>query len=155
MILAASAVCTDTTWVPCPRCAGLSRAELPLDRLAYREVPELGINITYALRNNCEGATLEAGFGHFGNFLLILVSLFCFNRYLQYMEKIYDEDEQTAQSYTIVVKNPPPDATDPEEWRNFFIKNLGVAHVVAVTVGVDNDDLVKKVVERRGEHSVD
>ena len=90
---------------------------------------------------------------HFGNLCLVLVGLFFFNRYLQYMEKIYDDDEQTAQSYTIVVKNPPADATDCDEWRNFFIKNLGVAHVVAVTVGVNNDDLVKKTVERRGEHS--
>jgi hypothetical protein len=43
----------------------------------------------------------------------------------------------------------PEDATDPEEWRSFFLDNLGCAHVVAVTVAVDNDELVKKLVERR------
>ena len=89
------------------------------------------------------------------------------------MESIFDADEQTAQDYTVVIDNPPvslkeacrcvadfahirnsqlhkqPDATDPEEWKDFFVENLDVAHVVAVTVAVDNDDLVKKVVERR------
>lgn len=110
---------------------------------------ELGLNLTFAVKNNCDGATLQAGMTHFGNLCLVLLGLFVFNWYLMRMEKIYDDDEQTAQSYTIVVKNPPADATDPDEWRNFFLNNLGVAHVVAVTVGVDNDDLVKKIVERR------
>jgi hypothetical protein len=86
---------------------------------------------------------------HFGVLCIVLVGLFILNRYLMMMEAIYQADEQSAENYTVVIKNPPDDATDPDEWRNFFMKNLGVAHVVVVTVAVDNDHLVKKLVERR------
>lgn len=59
-----------------------------------------------------------------------------------------DEDEQTAQDYSIVIDNPPGDATDPEEWRAFFKEAFG-SHVTGCTVAVDNDLLVRTLVERR------
>ena len=153
-ILASSAICTDSQWVPCPTCAGMTQTQLPLDRLGYATTMDIfgnpqGLNITFAIKNNCDGATLSTGMVHFGILIFVLLGLFILNRYLMKMESIFDADEQTAQDYTIVIENPPPDATDPEEWRNFFVKNLGSTHVVAVTVAVDNDDLVKAIVERR------
>jgi len=148
-LLRASAICTDTDWVPCPFCSGLTRRELPYDRLAYVYNENLQLNITFAIKNNCDGTTVISGMVNFGVVLLVLVGLFVFNRYLMKMEAIYKSDEQTAQSYTVVVRNPPDDATDADEWNSFFTKNLGVAHVVAVTVAVDNDELVKRIVERR------
>lgn len=149
-ILASSAICTDEEWVACPRCAGLSRDQLPLSRLAYAVNENFGdLKITYALKTNCNGSTLYTGMVHFSILLVILFGLVYLNRYLMKMESIFDADEQTAQDYTIVIDNPPPDATDPEEWKDFFVQNLGANHVVAVTVAVDNDDLVKNIVERR------
>jgi hypothetical protein len=65
------------------------------------------------------------------------------------MEVAFDEDEQTAQDYSIVVSNPPGDATDPEEWHIFFRDAFDGAHVTACTVAVDNDLLVRSLVERR------
>lgn len=62
---------------------------------------------------------------NFGVLCVVLIGLFIFNRYLMKMEAIFDGDEQSAHQYTVVIKNPPKDATDPEEWRNFFLKNLG------------------------------
>ena len=56
--------------------------------------------------------------------------------------------EQTAQDYSIVIENPPGDATDPQEWHDFFRQAFG-AHVTACTVAVDNDLLVRSLVERR------
>jgi hypothetical protein len=133
---------------PC-RCAGVNARDLPAYRLAFVTSEALGLNLTFAMKNNCNGATIQTGMIHFGVLCVVLVGLFILNRYLMMMEAIYQSDEQSAENYTVVVKNPPDDATDPDEWRNFFMKNLGVAHVVAVTVAVDNDDLVKKLVERR------
>ena len=40
--------------------------------------------------------------------------------YLNRQAVIFDEDEQTAQDYSIVITKPPSDAIDPEEWRYFF-----------------------------------
>ena len=144
--LAASAICTDEVWVPCPDC---EYDILPNDRLAYVYFQDYNVNLTYALKNNCNGATTRVGMNHFAIVVVILLGLFVLNLYLMKMEAIFDGDEQTAQKYTIKVENPPPDATDPEEWRAFFMDNLDATHVVAVTVAVDNDELVKKVVERR------
>jgi len=56
--------------------------------------------------------------------------------------------EQTAQDYSIVIENPPGDATEPQEWHDFFRDAFG-AHVTACTVAVDNDLLVRSLVERR------
>ena len=52
------------------------------------------------------------------------------------------------QDYSIVINNPPEDATDPEEWKEFF-KNAFDAHVTGCTVAVDNDVLVHTLRERR------
>jgi hypothetical protein len=88
--LASSAICTDTTWVPCPSCAGLSREELPSDRLAY--VTKIGLNLTFALRNNCEGTTRQSGMIHYATLLVVFFGLFVLNRYLMKMEAIFDSD---------------------------------------------------------------
>lgn len=51
--------------------------------------------------------------------------------------------------HSIVITNPPSDATDPEEWRLFFRYNFRGLHTTAVTIAVDNDLLVRSLVERR------
>ncbi len=56
--------------------------------------------------------------------------------------------EQTAQDYSIVVKDPNPDATDPEEWRTFFEAHFGP--VTYVTVALNNGELLKALATRRG-----
>ena len=49
---------------------------------------------------------------------------------------------------SVVVKNPPPDAVDPEEWRQFF-DQFAASQVTVVTVALDNEDLVRRMVDRR------
>ncbi len=87
-----------------------------------------------------------------------------------------DVDEQTAQDYSIVVRNPPDDAVDPHEWVKFFQDVVGAnfpsnnnnsgkdgsgddngdddddscKHVTCCTVVIDNKKLMKTLVERRG-----
>ena len=81
-ILASSAICTDSDWVVCPRCAGLTRVELPYDRLGYAFNEEINLNMTFAIKTNCDGATLNTGMVHFGILLLVCLGLFLLNRYV-------------------------------------------------------------------------
>jgi len=57
-----------------------------------------------------------------------------------------DESIQTARDYSILVDDPGPNDTDPEEWRTFFSQ---FGHVTFVTVALDNGPLIKALVNRR------
>lgn len=52
------------------------------------------------------------------------------------------------QDYSIKIPNPPKDAKEPDEWFEYFKENLN-AHATVITIAVDNDLLVKTLVERR------
>ncbi|KAL7578142.1 hypothetical protein ACA910_012587 [Epithemia clementina (nom. ined.)] len=145
-LLQASAICTDTTWVLCNDCTS---KEFANSRLVLGEMVGTDKQATFALRNNCEGATYRTGFVSLATLVLIVVGMAVINRYLNAMEVAFDEDEQTAQDYSIVIQNPPGDATDPDEWRRFFHERFDEAHVTACTIAVDNDLLVRSLVERR------
>jgi hypothetical protein len=69
--------------------------------------------------------------------------------YLNRQAVKFDEDEQTAQDYSIVITKPPSDAIDPEEWRYFFAEQCDGARVTVCTCAVDNDLLIQTLVERR------
>jgi hypothetical protein len=45
--------------------------------------------------------------------------------------------------------NPPKDAHDPDEWKDFFETNFEDCHVAVCTVDMDNDHVLKLVIERR------
>ena len=57
-----------------------------------------------------------------------------------------DEAMLLTKDYSIQVANPPKDARDSEEWKEFFSQ---FDHVTSVTVAVDNEELVKALVARR------
>ena len=38
----------------------------------------------------------------------------------KHYEIVFDEEEQTAQDYSVPIKNTPLEAFDPEEWIDFF-----------------------------------
>jgi len=146
VVLQGSAICTDTTWVPCESCEGNG---YPDSRIATGINVDTGDNATFALRNNCDGATLEQSYINLGVIALISAGLFVMNFTIRRVEVQFDEDEQTAQDYSVAITNPPLDAYDPEEWRKFFYEKFEGAHVTTCTVGVDNDLLVNALVERR------
>ena len=124
----------------------------------YADVSEFGLTgghtvdpvpAGFALRNNCDGATRRQGFVNYASlFVLICGALIIYIRNNR-MEIEFDEDEQTAQDYSILVKNPPPDAYDPQEWKDFFEGHFPGAHVAVCTVNVDNDALIQTLVARR------
>jgi hypothetical protein len=60
----------------------------------------------------------------------------------------YDESQQTTPDYSLEVENPPQDAKDPNEWRTFF-SQFDDSHVTCLTVVLDNEELVRALVQRR------
>jgi len=65
------------------------------------------------------------------------------------VEDVYDKGEQTAVNHTLLINNPPHDATSPEEWRNYFLASFQGAHVTCCTVVMDNDLLMRCLIKRR------
>lgn len=107
-----------------------------------------GLEQPFALKNNCDGATLSVGVYNLATIAVLILGFFATNFYLGRAEVNFDEDEQTAQDYSVKIKNPPPDANDAAEWERYFRKKFGVL-VTVCTIITDNDLLVKKLVERR------
>jgi len=93
-LLKGSAICTETVWVPCPA-TSCNSSVFELDRLAT--LVRNGLNETFALRNECVGATFQQGMINFGTLWLIFAGVYCLNRYLKKAQIAFDEDEQTAQ----------------------------------------------------------
>jgi hypothetical protein len=140
-----SAICTDREWVVCDNCN-------PTDNNIHifsRGIGDNSTTATFAMRNACEGATLDQGLVNWASLVFVILGIIMLNIHLKHMEVSYDEDEQTAQDYSVIVTNPPPDATDPEEWRQFFFDHFDGAQVTVCTVAVENDLLVRSLVERR------
>ncbi len=104
--------------------------------------------LSFAQKNNCDGATLRNGFINMTSVFLFILGAIFIRRQQNNLEVKFDEDEQTAQDYSICISNPPPDASDPEEWKQFFESNFN-CNVAVCTVDVENDNIVQLLVKRR------
>jgi hypothetical protein len=146
--LMGSAICTLGTWVVCTDCdpADYDNTE-EQNRLGFFTNPE-GVMITLVRRNACGRPGLAQGITSFVALIFLIVSFWLFGVYQQKRETLYDEDKQTATDYSIMVKNPPPDAYDPEKWKNFF-SQFAEKQVVSVTVALNNHELLRKLLTRR------
>ena len=149
-LLQGSAICLDQSWVPCEECDCSDEDQWPDPDRCVTGISSTSnsTSLTFALKNNCDGATLQNGFVNYGTMIVVLLGTLLLAKYLKQQEVQFDEDEQTAQDYSIVITNPPHDAHDPQEWRTFFLEQLGATATV-VTCAVDNDLLVQTLVERR------
>ena len=54
----------------------------------------------------------------------------------------------TATDYSIVVRNPPPSAYDPDVWRDYF-ERFAEQQVTCVTVAINNEQMLRKLIARR------
>lgn len=104
--------------------------------------------LTFALKNTCDGATMNVGIYNLASLGWIFLALLALTVWQRRKARQIDEKALTAQDYSIVVWNPPEDATEPEEWRDFFESRFS-GHVTCCTVTIDNDLLVKTLAERR------
>ena len=146
--LQGSAACKSFEWVPCPECSLDDYREEERYRF-HMEILTNGEVLTFALKNKCNGATLTTGFVSFCTFLFILFSTIWIHWYLKNLESSLDESVGTAKDYSIHILNPPVDAIDPKEWRDFFMDNFEDLHVRCCTVGVANKGLITKLLKRR------
>lgn len=153
LIVKGSAICTRIEWVPCPDCVaskGFEGNGGSMQRLAQYVKQENGENVvlTFALKNNCNGATFRTARISFVTLVFLVIGIVALKFYQKQWEIKFDEDEITARDYSVVIENPPPHAREPDQWRRYFERNFR-AKVASVTVGIDNDLLVKTLVERR------
>ena len=149
-LLKGSAICTEQVWVPCPTCT-LDDFDRARSRVAgtVTALPDGGLQtLIFALKNTCDGATFQVGIINMATLGFILLAIAALSLYQRRKQIIFDEQEQTAQDYSIEISNPPGDATEPEEWKEFFESRFG-GHLTCCTVTIDNDLLVKALAERR------
>lgn len=110
--LRGSAICSRTNWVPCASCdcvpegVRLTAEELkaslylPIDRCM-----RVG-NATFALRNECGEIPIYVGMTHLATIFIFVVALFSFGTVMKWETVYFDENEQTAQDYSIRISNP-------------------------------------------------
>ena len=100
----------------------------PVEVVATENCPDSASSCVAKYRDNCplhKSAVITD---------LVFCSVFFFCIFiLQYfegeMEEDLDEAIQSPQDYSIMVTNPPLDATDPDEWYSFFAKFGNVKYV--------------------------
>lgn len=142
-----SGMCSAHSWEACPTCSSDQWDDLDEGRYAETMLPN-GNLLKFIKSNNCK---IPFAVGIHG--LIALLFTFLAIYYLTYYVpgkkiKEFDESEQTASDYTVCVTNPPGDATDINEWRDFF-EQVGCGHVTCCTVALDNEELTHALIERR------
>lgn len=101
-------------------------------------------------RNQCSFDEFGLGWPNLATLAFLLVAVGIFNMYLRAREVRFDEDKVTTSDYTVLVSNPPKDAKDPDEWRDFFQKFASDGdQVTGVAIALNNEDLVNKLATRR------
>jgi hypothetical protein len=149
-LLKGSAICTEQVWVPCPSCS-VNQFHFSRSRIAgattITQSGELQ-TLVFALKNACDGAKFVVGIMNLASLGFILLAMAALALYQRRNQITFDEQEQTAQDYSVEITNPPADATEPEEWKEFFESRFA-GHLTCCTVTIDNDFLIKALAERR------
>lgn len=140
-----STICTDKIWVACSNCNEPDWSE---ESERFATPADTSLNVTFVKRNLCEGAQLSQGIVNWVSTVVLVILVGLLGKYLQLREVVFDEDKITSTDYSVVVKNPPPDALDPDEWHTFF-SQFSEKQVTAVTIALNNDMLVRKLLNRR------
>jgi hypothetical protein len=133
-----SAVCTTREWVACTNCTAKDWNSTTIERQRF------GVNTADGTilveRSACNvDSLLKQGLVNWVTLLMLTGVLIFLAMYLGAREVRFDEDKITAtdckcrcntafrisfsssaSTDTIVVNNPPPDAYEPDQWRDFF-----------------------------------
>jgi len=141
-----SAVCVNTQWVTCEE----SYCDTTQMEYNYIDYAISSVNTTFVRKSLCnvEGRAIISSYITIWS--LIVFTLF-FGWYQRKLAVCLDEDLITASDYSIHVKNPPPDATDPDEWRDFFMTYAKGPnpHVAGCTIVLNNDLFIWQLINRR------
>jgi len=147
-----SAVCTNVEWVVCSTCKQNDWNSSPNtapERFIRANGPD-DVLTNLVLKNRCSFEEFSLGWPNLITLGFVLISVSIFSIYLRAREVRFDEDKVTTADYSLCVVNPPPDAKDPDEWRDFFEKYTEDGdQVTAVTVALNNEDLINVLASRR------
>jgi len=138
--LRGSLICPEPKWVPCPDCTELEWDESP-HRLGRGDG-----DLIFVLKNTCAPLRWAQGMNHLVVMVFLTVSIFALGFHQKRLEIHYDESVLTAADYSIQVDNPPADAIDPDEWKDYFQQFGDVAFV---TVALNNSELLNALTRRR------
>jgi len=144
--LKGTAICTNRQWVPCPNC---EPSQWRLHPTAFATHFSSGLN--FVQRNACtNGASVTQGMINYASMLFMILSLIALGFYQKRLANKLDQNVLSATDYSVCVRNPPPDAKDPELWRRFFNQfESNNKQVVAVTIALKNGILIQELIKRR------
>jgi len=138
-----SAVCANVTWVACSDC---DASHFGADRVRVNEKT----GEQEFLKNDCLFDEIFHGIFDSLSLFFQIIAIGALQIYQKREIVNYDENEQTAQDYSLLVKNPPEDALDPDEWRSFFAQfSVTGEGPIFVTVALNNGKLLLAHVEHR------
>jgi len=137
LLVKGSAICASYDWVPCETC----------DIEAW---PVEAKDVTNGLfrKQLCDPATKRNGVIHLVSLGILSLGFVIMNLDHQRKEQIVDQNKLSSSDYTIVVKNPPKDATDPDKWRTFFAQ-FDDHKPPLVTISLNNEKLIEALVNYR------
>lgn len=155
--LQGSAVCSDSSWVACPTCRK-SDWDTAFGVSTYSRFATSvdGSGLYFILKNNCS-ISFNHGIVSFCSLVFVCISIVIMNAVSRRREVYIDSLSQTTSDYAVEVPNPPRDAFDPDEWKAFFAtllsssdsNNNGEDQIAAITVALDNEELIRTLVLRR------
>lgn len=153
-LLWGSAVCTSQEWVTCEAdYCNLARMKNLAGGGSIRSAQPVDDTITdvFVERNQCDGGSRATIADNFATLVALLFFTLIFLLYQKKLAVRYDEDLLTASDYSIHIKNPPRDAKDPEEWRDFFLKYADGPnpHIAVCTIVLNNEELIWNLINRR------
>lgn len=144
--LRTTAICTTGEWVVCPDC---QEDQFRFDQVSPSDRFRVSVNGTVlVLRNACDGGQLPQGMVNFATGWFLAIVLGLVSIYLRAREVRFEEDKLRASDYSVVIRNPPPDALDPDEWHAFF-SQFADKTVTAVTIALNNQVMLEKLIARR------
>lgn len=124
-------------WEPKTCAETFGDGAIPKDQTDFRYCPGGRMN-TCVLDKDTASYTMAI-------FVVLILICYAFDQLIEHANTIQDESEQTASDYSVVVMDPRPDATDPDDWKHFFEEQCGFGKVVCVTVALNNAKLMKQL----------
>lgn len=101
--LQTSAICTDSTWVPCPTCTKEQWDAFPSTFDRYAETED---GKSFILRNNCDIDSMVAVVAYI-SLLFVCISVYVLQKFTKRRERFFDAASQTTTDYSVEVVNPP------------------------------------------------
>jgi hypothetical protein len=145
-LLKGSAICTNKILVPCVNCNSINFSD-DTSRIVIMTHTTTNTKQAFAYHLACD-VNFRSGMISLATLGLMCVGIFVLSRYLKHREERFDEENTTAQDFSIQILHPPKNENDPTTWKKYFETRFDT-HVTCCTITVENDDLIDALVQRR------